>query len=288
MERNLLITVGDDPDSLYGVRFVSSFFKNRKDMKLTLLHVAPHFESMDSKETLRVHEMDRLLFDIYAKKGQQALEASTRILLNDDFSGHQIKTKLIHRHHGMMGDMIEEARLGGHHAVVLGRRGYSIFEKVLHPWLSEASMDTDIEFPFWICRRPVRGLKHVMICVDGSESSLRMLEHVAFMVVRENQHRITLLHVNDGSRPGAHPLFEDAHRKLMEGGIGPDRIETTVVDGVNVAGAIQAEASKGSYAVVAVGRRGIRNERALPTPFMGSTSLELLRNLENSTLWVSR
>jgi hypothetical protein len=149
-------------------------------------------------------------------------------------------------------------------------------------------MDTEIEFPFWICRRPVRGLKHVMICVDGSESALRTLDHVAFMVAREDQHRITLLHVNDGSRPGGDPLFEDAHRKLMEVGIEPDRIETTVVYGTNVAGAIQAEASRGSYAVVAVGRRGVKSDPPFPARFMGSTSLELLRNLEESTLWVSR
>ena len=66
MGRKLLITVGDDPDSLYGVRFVAAFFKNRRDMLLTLLHVAPHFESMDLGESLRVREMDAALSEIYS------------------------------------------------------------------------------------------------------------------------------------------------------------------------------------------------------------------------------
>lgn len=288
MERKLLITVGDDPDSLYGVRFVSSFFRNKKDMKLTLLHVAPHFESMDSKEALRVHEMDHILSEIYARKGQQALEASERILLHDDFPSHQISTRLIHRHHGMIRDIIEEANQGSFHAIVLGRRGYSIFEKVLHPWFSEETMDMDIEFPLWICRRPERGLKNVLLCVDGSESVLRMTEHVAFMVAREDQHRITLLHVDDGNGQGAEMLFEGAKRTLLECDIREDRIETVVVERADVAKAIHEEAGRGAYAVVAVGRQGIRNERAPQKRYMGSKSLELLRTLERSTLWVSR
>jgi hypothetical protein len=192
MERKLLITVGDDPNSLYGVHFVSSFFRNKGDMKLTLLHIAPAFESMEVKEGLRLHEMDQILSKIYTKKGHEALEKSKGILLSQDFPGHQISTKLISKHYGMIRDVLEEAKQGHYHAIALGRRGYSIFEKALYPRISQEVMGLNIDFPFWVCRRPQKGLKNVLLCVDGSDNSLRAARHVGFMVGREEQHKITL------------------------------------------------------------------------------------------------
>ncbi|MCU0571890.1 MAG: universal stress protein [Syntrophobacteraceae bacterium] len=288
MGRKLLITVGDDPDSLYGVRFVATFFNNRRDMTLTLLHVAPHFESMDLGESLRVREMDSALSEIYMKKGRKALDAGRTILLNEDFQAHQISTKLMPKRYGMIGDMIEEAIQGSYDAIVLGRRGYSIFEKVFHPWVSEATMDLEIDFPLWVCRRPERGLKDVLVCVDGSEPALRMLEVVGLMVGNEEQHGIGLLHVDDGTVENVETVMEPARRKLLEIGVAEERIRVRVVRDSDVAAAVRGEAAENRYAVVAVGRRGIGRESSLRKPFMGSKSLELLQTLEKATLWVSR
>lgn len=288
MERKLLITVGDDPDSLYGVRFVSTFFRNKRDMKLTLLHVAPQFESLDAQEALRVHEMDRALSEIYARKGQAAIERSKEILRNEDFASHQISSRLIPKHYGMIGDLIQEARQDNYDAVVLGRRGYSILEKVFHPWFSEATMDLDLDFPLWICKRPERGLRNVLLCIDGSEPASKMAEHVGFMVGKEEQHGITLLHVDGGSRQDIEGLLHNARRKLEAGGVQEKRIKTLVVSGHDVAKVIRKEASKGAFAVVAVGRRGTGYGEGPDRPFMGSQSLELLNILDKSTLWVSR
>lgn len=288
MGRKLLITVGDDPSSLYGVRFVAAFFKNRRDMTLTLLHVAPHFESMDLGESLRAREMDSALSEIYMKKGRKALDESKTILLNEDFQAHQISTRLMRKRYGMIGDMIEEATQGSYDAIVLGRRGYSIFEKVFHPWVSEAAMDLEINFPLWICRRPAKGLKDVLVCVDGSEPALRMLEVVGLMVGNEEQHGISLLHVDDGTVENVDEVVEPARQKLLEVGVTENRISVRGVRATDVAAAVRREAAENRYAVVAVGRRGIGRDSALQRPFMGSTSLELLQTLEKATLWVSR
>jgi hypothetical protein len=288
MERKLLITVGDDPDFLYGVRFVSTFFRNKRDMKLTLLHVAPQFESMDAKETLRVHEMDQALTELYTRKGQAAIERSKQILRNEDFAAHQISSRLIPKHYGMIGDMVLEAKQGSYDALVLGRRGYSILEKAFHPWFSEATMDLDLDFPLWICRRPERGLSNVLLCIDGSEPAMKMAEHVGFMVGREDRQAVTLFHVDDGSGGDVQAFLEAARQKLLQSEMEGERIRTRVIQESDVAKSIRREASAGGFAVVAVGRRGSGYDRPSRNPFMGSQSLELLRTLESSTLWVSR
>ena len=286
MERRFLITVGDDPNSLYGAHFVSSFFRNMGDMKLTLLHIAPAFESMEAKEGLRLHEMDQILSKIYAKKGQEALEMSKRILLSQDFPSHQINTKLITKHYGMIRDILEEASQGHYHAIVLGRRGYSIFEKALYPRLSQEVMDLNIDFPFWVCRRPQRGLKNVLLCVDGSDCSLRAARHVGFMVGREEQHKITLLFVDDGSRKDVEVTFGKARQELANYSIKDASVGTLIVEGSEVAKIIRKESSTGSYAVVSVGRHGVGNDSAPEKRFMGTKSLELIETLERAALWV--
>jgi hypothetical protein len=286
MERRLLITVGDDPNSLYGAHFVSSFFRNKGDMKLTLLHIAPAFESMEVKEGLRLHEMDQILSKIYAKKGREALETSKRILLNQDFSSHQISIKLICKHYGMIQDILEEARQGDYHAIALGRRGYSIFEKALYPRLSQEVMDLNIDFPFWVCRRPQRGLKNVLLCVDGSDCSMRAARHVGFMVGREEQHKITLFFVDDGSSKDVEVTFGKVRQELAKYSIKDASVGTLIVEGPDAAKIIRKESSTGSYAVVSVGRYGIGNESASEKRFMGTRSLELIETLERAALWV--
>lgn len=286
MERRLLIAVGDDPNSLYGAHFVSSFFRNKGDMKLTLLHIAPAFESMEVKEGLRLHEMDQILSRIYAKKGHEALEKSKGILLSQDISSHQISTKLISRHYGMIGDILEEAKKGGYHAIVLGRRGYSIFEKALYPRLSQEVMDLNIDIPFWVCRRPQRGLKNVLLCVDGSDSSLRAARHVGFMVGREEQHKITLFLVEDGSSKDGEVVFRKAKQELANYSIKDESVVMQIVEGNEVAKIIRKESSTGAYAVVSVGRHGVGGESTSDKRFMGTSSLELIETLERAALWV--
>jgi hypothetical protein len=286
MERKLLITVGDDPNSLYGAHFVSSFFRNKGDMKLTLLHIAPAFESMEVKEGLRLHEMDQILSKIYTKKGHEALEKSKGILLSQDFPGHQISTKLISKHYGMIRDVLEESKQGHYHAIALGRRGYSIFEKALYPRISQEVMGLNIDFPFWVCRRPQKGLKNVLLCVDGSDNSLRAARHVGFMVGREEQHKITLFFVDDGSSKDMEVAFRKAKQELANFSIKDASVGTQIVEGNEVAKIIRKESSTGAYAVVSVGRHGVGSESTSDGRFMGTSGLELIETLERATLWV--
>lgn len=287
MERKLLITVGDDLNCLYGVHFVCSFFRNKEDMQLTLLHVAPKFEAMDAHESERLHEIDAMLREIYRKKGQRALEASREILLDEGFSSERVVTNLIYKHHGMTKDIVDEARQGSYQAIVLGRRGYSIFEKFFHPRPSDNIIGIeDFDLPLWVCRRPVRGLRNVLLCCDGSKASLRIAGHVGWMIADQEEHTITLLHVADENRPNVEEILGETRQKLIDNGVQGDRIGDRVVSTPLVSEAIRQEAISGAYAVVALGRQGIKLEGAADKRLMGSKSLELLETLDRSAVWV--
>ena len=94
--------------------------------------------------------------------------------------------------------------------------------------------------------------------------------------------------VHGGSRQHAERITTTAKQKLLDCGIGEDRIEMLVVEGPDAAKAIRGEASRGPYAVVALGRHGAKIECTPDKRFMGATTLELLGTLERSALWASR
>ncbi len=288
MERHLLLTVGDDLSSLYGVRFVSSFFFNKSKTKLTLFYVAPRFESMDRGEDSQQHKMDVRLAEIYREKGQTALDASRKLLLDLGFPEANITSKLFTKRFGTVKDIVHEARAGQYDAVVLGRRGYAIFEKAFSTSVSRSIMDHMTDFPIWACRRPESGRKNVLLCVEDSEPSMRIADHVGFMLETEKKHTVTLLHVDTGKGKPIEAIMDAAMARLVENNVDEERIQRLVVRSSRVPKAIMDVASQGQYAAVAVGRGGSQPQGLIERWAVGSRSMKLLEMLEKAALWVSR
>lgn len=288
MDRHFLLTVGDDLNSLYGVRFAGSFFRKKAETRLTLFYVAPRFDSMDLGEDVAQHQMDRRLAEVYREKGQAALDASLKYLCERGFQEAKLTTKLIAKCHGTVKDIVLEGHAGLYDAVILGRRGYSLFEKSFTNSVSREILDRDIDFPLWICRRPEDGRKHVLLCVDDSEPSLRIADHVGFILNQEDHHTVTILHVDSGDGKNVERVLEQARSKLSANQVAGDRINTRVVRSTKVVKAILEEVEKGAYAAVAVGRGGSQSTGMLRKWFMGSCSLNLLEVLDKAALWVSK
>jgi nucleotide-binding universal stress UspA family protein len=284
MKRNFLITVGDDPQFLYGARFAASFFRNKSGIRLNLLYLAPRFDSMDAREDMRLHEIDLKLSAMYARKGQKALQECIDILRSEGFSKGQISTKLIHRVHGTVKDIVEYARLTDYEAVVLGRRGYSIFEKAFGASVTEEIFDLHIDFPIWICRRPGSDLKNVLLCADGSDASLRAAEHVGSVLEEQEHQQVTLCYICTDKSANPEAVLDEVHQRVVDR-IPDRRIERLVVRARSAAEAIIKEAVSGSFAAVAIGRCGVSAKAPLQS-YMGSTCIQLLKDLEGAALWV--
>jgi nucleotide-binding universal stress UspA family protein len=185
---------------------------------------------------------------------------------------------------GTVKDIIREARKGFYDAVILGRRGYALFENLLSSSMSRQILDHPIDFPVWICRQINPDRRHVLLCTDGSEPSLRMADHVGYMLNEDPDHRIILLHVAPHRAAGESEILETAEKMLLEHRLPPERIEKRLAVARNVSEAILAEAKTENCAVVAVGRGGTGGKGWLS----GSCSSRLLKELDEGALWVSR
>lgn len=288
MEKHLLITVGDDLTALYGARFAASFFTNKELVRITLLYVAPAQDSGAPKVKAHAHRQEATEGSFTGDGSSRVMEESKKLLLFRGFKDESIDTKLVNKRFGTAKDIVLEGRRGLYDAVILGRRGFALFEKALSSSVSREMLEQEIDFPIWICSRPEEGRKHVLLCLDDSVPSLRIADHVGFILQHE-EHCITLFHADEGEGKNVDRILAQARQALRDNGVAEERIRQVVVRSSRVASAILDEAEKGGYAAVAVGRGGGKEKGMLrKLLYGGSRSMKLLDALERSSLWVSK
>lgn len=289
MNKHLLVTISDDHSALRGLRFVCGFFKEKRDMRLTLFYTAPQPPAVWGEEanyeSLRQNEAN---VEAIIKTGRCALAAAKAVFIDGGFAPEQVDDKIIPRNFSRIGDIIKEGETGLYDAVVFGRRALLSLQNFLDKSLSEQMLRAKFNFPLWLCREVDYDRRGVLLCVDDSEAFRRMADHVGFILRGETRHEVTLLRVlkkSESVTPDA--LFHDAISLLEENGF-PTRLVNMRIDvDDDVPGAILREAARGRYAVVAVGRTGAK-KGPLARLFATSVTLALFKQLKGAVLWVSR
>ena len=289
MEKHLLLTVSEQLGTIYSVRFAGHFFSNKKDLKLTLLYIAPRPVAVWEEEgihdsTPQIEKQAKL----YEKKGQAALEAARKELLKVGFDTKQIHTKLQIRKFSKVMDILQEGEKGLYDAVVLGPRGLSWLERAFDESVSRSLLEKKANFPIWTCRKPELERKNVLLCVDGSDPAKRVADHVGFMLAEERSHGVTLFLVRKkgaAQRKGEDTIVASSKEVLTLNGYPEDMINTKRVEASDVAKSILKEAERGRFAVVAMGRTGTGRGRIMKL-FTGSVSDTLFHKLEGAALWI--
>ena len=196
MQLNLLVAIGDDPSALYGVRFVSWFFRNKQRVALTLYSTVPSgpqvWEEEKSFESLKEQENGQ---GVLQAKYQKAQDAARKRLVQDGFQADKLETRCDPRSYSKAMDLIQEGERGLYDAVVLGRRGIAGLEALIEHSLTTELHHEDVGCPVWVCRSPEQGRTGVLLCLDGSEQSFRMADHVGFILSEEKAHPVTLFQV---------------------------------------------------------------------------------------------
>ena len=292
LEKHLLVTISEDINALYGLRFVHGFFSRPGFTRLTLFYVSPRQQDSGGFEAKAPFcESGRDSGQGSAcRQPPAALAAARDWLLSMDFPSDRIELKSAPAKLGTVKDIAAEAEQGLYDAVVLGRRGLSWFDEIFQDSITHRLLWESISFPLWICRNPKKGAKNVLLCVDGSEECLRMADHVGFILRDEPEHSVTVFHnralgLPEGTR--IEELMGQAAQALTSNGLTDERIDFLVKSSKDPVDLILTQARQGGYAAVAIGRSSGKPE-GLAGHIFGSTSLTLLRKLESSALWISK
>lgn len=294
MQKELLLAISDDRAASYNLRFLKEVFSNFCDLKLTLFYVTPRKASWVMRDD---HFVPRGKgFDEFTKhkkaKGETALSDAEKWIRNvAGCTSENVRTKVVHSKKGTVRELIDEARDGLYDALLLGRRGFSWFEEVFANSVCHEMLLADIDFPIWISKRPPESPRHdVLLSMDGSDSALRMVDHAGYMLAEEKRHTFTLFHVAEhGYTSGrAGRIFDEGLALLAEHGIEEERIELKMVTGKSTLKAILKEARDGNYSAVGVGKHGKDSDGKARGLFPNSVTVNLLRQLEDTALWISK
>lgn len=288
MEKHFLLAISDDVSSFQAGRFVEYFFHDKPAVRLTLLYVAPQAPefSMRSEEIFHKQKMTEDWKRRQEQRASELLKKGRDILLNAGFFPKNVTTRFVFSQYGSARDLIQECVKGLFDALVLGRRGLSLFEELFVDSVTKTIINEELTFPIWVCRRLERGRKNILVAVDGSEPCVQIADHVGFVAADQPEHAITLVHVLKNSDSGSDhkAYFDTALRSLLDNGVARERIQSKVLVCANPAQAILEEAASGQYAAVAVGRTGTSGSGLFS---MGSVSRTLLTRLEGAALWIS-
>ncbi|QJB55901.1 universal stress protein [Pseudodesulfovibrio sp. zrk46] len=294
MQKELLLAISDDRAASYNLRFLREVFGNFCDLKLTLFYVTPRKASwvMDKKHFVPRGDGMKEMMHHSTTKGEKALEAAKQwyhetIGCTED----NLRLKVVGCHKGTVPELIHEAREGLYDALLLGRRGYTWFEEIFENSVAHEMLLHNLDFPVWVCRRPPDNPRHdVLLCMDGSDASYRMVDHAAYMLAKEKKHTFTMFYVSkDGYNPTeANEVFAVGLEILKEHEISEERIEMKMVSARNTVKAIMKEAHEGNYSAVGVGKRGADADATTNGFFPSSVTVQLLRQLTTCALWISK
>lgn len=290
MKKHFMVTVSDDYEHLTGVEFICSFFKELSEHRITLLHVSRRDATDMNRALMELWtDPDEKVNGIVTVGARKALDKATDLLSHSKMSVDQMMTITCAERYGKVKDIINHGSEGLYDAIVLGKRAsYAlqwIFERPADEIAQSIIRDSLLSSPIWICPEPEVGRKNVLVCVDGSEESLRAVDHVGYILSLQDQHSITLLYVENGAGLDANTIFEKSISVLRNHSISNERIKKESTWGINAAGTIYNYAEKGGFASIAVGISGQTQELLKRMNFVGRTTETLIKKTEKVSLW---
>ncbi len=290
MNKDFLVTVSNDSQNLTGVKFLCSFFKQRSEHRITLLHIC----RLDSKAaTHSLMEMwekpDERVTGTPTIGAKRGMDTAVKLLNKSNMAVDEMRIKTFNERYGKVKDILKEGSSGLYDAIVLGKRASYTLQWLVEQPADETAKaiisDSSLSSPIWICPDPEKDQKNVLMCVDGSLSSLRAVDHVGYMLSKQEQHNITLFHVENGAGLDTDAIFEKSKNILMEHSIDPSRIQTESTWGINVASTIISFAEKGRFAAIAIGVQGTDQGFMKAINLAGGTTVSLIERTKKISLW---
>ena len=226
------------------------------------------------------------------------------IMIQEGISESRIEAVIEPIQVGAAKDILNWADKHGHDAIVIARRGLAPGWDFSIGTIPTKVVDYGLEVPVWVVAGESTPMK-TMLAVDGSENSLRAVEHLIHIAGGNTDISITLFHVipylrhyysvdieksrsylqlvmsrEDERR--MKDFYEKAYERLKISGLRTSQINATTCRRSNdISTAIYGEAKAGQHGTVVVGRRGERGAF-----FSGQIARRLVHTLEDQTLCI--
>ncbi len=306
MEKRILIAVDDSFYSRQAIEYAAGMGAMVKDLYYTLLNVQPKISEFLLEDARSDAKARDALKDVTAKNQESSnsiLNELKNVMVKSGIDENRIKTIPQQQYMGTSKTILDYAQQSLCDAIVLGKRGLSRLAETFIGSITNSVLEHTKVSPVWAVGGKAKPSK-ILLAIDGSESALRAVDHVSFMIGDSGESEITLLHVTPRLRDyctiefdeeddiigdfiakgdkqcidsfyiHAKKIFEDAG--IKESQINIKEVKSTI----NIGKTIVDEAAKDNFSTVVVGARGMNNSF-----FVGSVSRHVLTNAKDCAVW---
>jgi nucleotide-binding universal stress UspA family protein len=308
MQKKILMAIDDSPHSRLAVDYAVRMKKLVAGLGFTLLHIQPpisHFLLDEAKRSGQAQiELNRAVAR-NAEASASLLAKYKELMVRAGIAEAAVELLTFPRHLGLAKDILDHAQNGLFDAVLLGRRGISTVQQMFMGSVSAHLIQNSPVIPVWLVDGNVDSAR-VLAAVDGSESALRAVDHLAFMLSGNPQVGIRFFHVAPrlkdyceidfaqragdgledllarGDRRCMDDFFSAALAKLHAAGFQESQIETqTEATFLSVGETILKAARDGGFGTIVMGRRGMNRSF-----FGGKVSHYVGQKLSDAALWL--
>ncbi len=307
MQKKILVAVGNCDYSQHVVRYIAKLSSAATDLTYTLFNVQPAVPELlveaaksDPKAKAEIAELVR----VYREPAGKSVQNFKEIMMQEGIPERRIEAVIEPIQEGIAKDILNWADKHGHDAIVLARRGLTPSRDFFIGTIAAKVIEHAIKIPVWVAAGEEISMK-IMLAIDGSENSLRVVDHAMQMVGARPDLRLTLFHVLPHLRhyysidfeienPHLHEIlqredklrmedfYERAHERLKAAGLKKSQIEfKTSIQSYDISTGILGEVKTGQYGTVVIGRRGEREAF-----FTGRIAMRLVQKVSDQALWV--
>jgi nucleotide-binding universal stress UspA family protein len=308
MTKKILLAVDNSRPSKSAIDYVVQMSSTVPELNYVLFHVQPMVSLFLEEEARKSSLAKKQLKKVRNRNNQfahQLLNGYRHDMEAKGIPSDRIETVTLPRKLGYAKDVLDYAIQASYDAIVVGRRGLSGIAKMYAGSVTANILEHSQIIPVWLIDGKVAG-KEILVAVDGSEASLRAIDHISFFLSGNSESRLTILHVAGtaqnyceidleeepdpdlekmvvrGDKACIDQFYSHAMQKFNQAGIGEDRIRLETVQGRrNVGKAIVDFSQKENYGTIVIGRRGIDKSF-----FIGSVSRYIINNFSDRALWI--
>ncbi len=308
MKKKILVAVDDSSHSRQAVDYAARMKALIPGLGFTLLHIQPPVSQFLLDEAKLSGRAQAELNRAAARNDEAARGMLTKykdLMVRAGVLDAEIDLLTLPRHLGLAKDILDQAEGGLFDAVLLGRRGISSMQQMFLGSVSAHLIENSAVIPVWLVDGAVSS-KQVLAAVDGSESALRAVDHLAFMLSGNPEVRIRFFHVAprlkdfceidfaqkpaeglaaliaQGDKRCMDDFFSAALAKLQSAGLQEKQIETrTAATLLSVGETILSAAREGGFGTLVMGRRGMNKSF-----FGGKVSYHVSQKLSDAALWL--
>lgn len=308
MEKHLLIAIDNSRPSIDVVNYASQLSTAISPITFTLLHVQPALSAYLTEDAQRKPSARRTLEKIDAeneKKSTELLEEAAQRLIFRGVDESAIHFMTLPRGKGVADDILEYASVKMVDAILVGRRGTSYLKQWFVGSVTANLVEHSKVIPIWVVDGKITS-NDILLAVDGSQSALSALDHLAFMLSGQSQIAIKLVHIRpllrdyceikldkDDAQAAQSIIWdEDQHcmddfndqaiTVLKKNGLDVSSMELKTIEGsLSITRAIMGYAKDNGFGTIVTGRRGKGQ-----SSFIGSVSSAIFQRSENMALWI--